>query len=157
MKIALSGPYAAREIRFLELWAPTGWRIKCYGIAHPERAMPKDIVLGAVKELLLPRLPDPDDKDHHGVGFLIVHVAREAVFVLLDLWTGENMLRQHLFASELDAQTEFRDLGPSRLMACVWEMRVQGHERQAWIDTVLNNPAGPDLPAYLSRRLNEVV
>ena len=157
MKIALSGPYAAREIRFLEIWARPGWKIKCYAITHPERCLPNDIVFGAVKELLLSRLPDPDDKDHHGVGFLIVHVAREAVFVLLDLWTGENMLRQHLFASELDAPTEFRDLNHSRLMACVWEMRVQSHERQAWIDTVLNNPAGPDLPAYLTRRLNETV
>ena len=157
MKITLSEPYAAREIRFLELWTPTGWKIKCYGIAHPKRCMPNVIVLNAVKELLLSQLPDSDDEDHYGVGFLIVHVAREAVFVLLDLWTGENMVRQHLFASELDAQTEFRDLSPSRLMACVWEMRVQGHERQAWIDTVLNNPAGPDLSAYLTRRLNETV
>jgi hypothetical protein len=157
VKIALSAPYAPREIRFLELWAPPGWKIKCYGITHPERCMPDDVVLGAVKELLLSRLPDPDDEEHHGVGFLIVHVAREAVFLLLDLWTGENMLRQHLFTSELDAPTAFRDLGHSRLMACVWEMHVQSHERQAWIDNVLNNPAGPDLPAYLTRRLNKTV
>jgi len=157
MNIVLSGPYAAREIRFLELWAPTGWKIKCYGIRHPERRMPSETVLGAVKELALSRLPGPDDKDHYGVGFLIVHMAREAVFILLDSWTEENMLRQHLFASELNAPTEFRDLGPSRLMACVWEMRVQGYERQAWIDTVLNNPAGPDISAYLTRRLNETV
>src|SRR5215469_2956490 len=43
MKITLSEPYAAREIRFLELWTPTGWKIKCYGIAHPKRCMPNVI------------------------------------------------------------------------------------------------------------------
>ena len=157
MNIDLRGPYVAREIRFLELWSPLGWNIKVYGIAHPERTMPSASVLKAVKELFVSRLPDSNDKAHHGAGFVIVHVAREAVFVLLDLWTGENMLRQHLFASELDAQTKFRDLKSSHLMACVWEMRVHGYERQAWLDTVLKNPKGPDLPAYLSRQLNEFV
>lgn len=28
------------------------------------------------------------------------------------------------------------------------------HERQAWVDTVLDNPAGPDLNAYLDRVLS---
>jgi hypothetical protein len=27
-------------------------------------------------------------------------------------------------------------------------------EHQAWVDTVLNNPHGPDIDAYLATRLN---
>jgi hypothetical protein len=40
-------------------------------------------------------------------------------------------------------------------MACVWDLRVICHERQAWIDATLTNPAGPDADAYLARQLNE--
>jgi hypothetical protein len=157
MSIVLTEAYAAREIRFLQLWTPAGWAIKCYGIAHPARGMPTEAVIAAAQKVLALRLPGPGDRSHYGVGFLIVHVAREAVFVLLDLWTGENMLRQQLLTSALDNQTEFRDLGSTGLMACVWEMQVQSYERQAWIDTVLKKPNGSDFSAYLSLRLNAIV
>jgi hypothetical protein len=29
-----------------------------------------------------------------------------------------------------------------------------GFEREAWLDAVLNNPAGPDLERYLQTQLN---
>ena len=154
MSITLTAPYSRREARFLELWEPDGWLIKCYGIAHPERDVPDEAVLTAAKDLAMDILTSADRREHHDAGFLIVHVAREAVFLLLDLWTGENMLRQHLFASDFDNPTAFRDLADSRLMACVWEMPVQNFESQAWIECVLDNPEGPNLVAYASRQLN---
>ena len=39
--------------------------------------------------------------------------------------------------------------------ACVWDLRVIGFERDAWLSKVLRNPSGPDIDAYLSERLNE--
>ncbi len=157
MMIELTSPYSKREVRFLELWRPDQWQIKCYGITHPDRDMPDAAVLAAAKDLLMDVLANTDNQEHHGVGFLIVHVAREAVFLLLDLWTGENMLRQYLFASSYDNPTEFDDLADTGLMACVWGMPIQNFERQAWIECVLDNPRGPNLAAYVSKRLNGLV
>ena len=157
MDFKTSSPYARREARFLEVWSPGHWQIKCYGIAHPDRAMPDEAMLGAVKHLVADILPGSRDREHHGVGFVIVHAAREAVFVLLDLWTGENMLRQRLFASTYEDPREFRDLANTNLMSCVWEMSVQNFERQAWVECVLDNPQGPDLAAYVGRQLNGLV
>lgn len=154
MPINLAAPYAKREVRFLERWEPDGWRIKCYGIAHPERGMPEEPLLTAAKDLATDVLAGADRREHHDAGFLIVHVAREAVFLLLDLWTGENMLRQRLFASDFDNPTRFRDLADSRLMACVWEIPVQSFESRAWVECVLDNPEGPNLAAYAGRQLN---
>ena len=37
---------------------------------------------------------------------------------------------------------------------CVWELVVAAAERQAWIDSVLANPAGPDIERYLATRFN---
>ncbi len=157
MTIEVSSPYTKREARFLELWRPNHWQIKCYGIAHPDRDLPDDTMLTAAKDLLTDVLPSAHSKEHHGVGFLIIHAAREAVFLLLDLWAGENMLRQHLFASTYDNPTEFRDLADTGLMACVWEMSIQSFERQAWVECVLDNPQGPSLAAYLSKQLSGFV
>jgi hypothetical protein len=47
------------------------------------------------------------------------------------------------YASTADAQ------------ACVWDLCVMSFERQAWLETVLLNPAGVDLETYFMRRLND--
>jgi hypothetical protein len=39
----------------------------------------------------------------------------------------------------------------------VWDLRVICFERQAWLDAVLANLAGPDLEADLTCRLSEDV
>lgn len=157
MMIELTSAYSKREVRFLEIWRPDCWQIKCYGIAHPDRDMPNETVLAAAKGLAAGILAGAGDQDHHGAGFLIVHIAREAVFLLLDLWTGENMLRQYLYASSYDSPAEFRNLAETGLMACVWEMPIQDFERRAWIECVLDNPCGPNLEAYAGKRLNGFV
>ncbi|HSF81772.1 MAG TPA: hypothetical protein VLA49_11090 [Anaerolineales bacterium] len=46
---------------------------------------------------------------------------------------------------------------PTGLTACVWDLRLMAFERQSWLETVLANPSGPDLEAYLACRLNEDV
>ena len=39
-------------------------------------------------------------------------------------------------------------------VACVWDLAVIGFEREAWLEAVLSNPRGPDVEAYLARRLS---
>jgi len=38
---------------------------------------------------------------------------------------------------------------------CVWDLRLQSFEREAWIKYVLRRPKGPDFEGYLAERLNE--
>jgi hypothetical protein len=43
---------------------------------------------------------------------------------------------------------------PRGLVACAWDLTVLTFGRQAWVDAVLANSAGPDLDGYVARRPN---
>ena len=43
------------------------------------------------------------------------------------------------------------------LTTCVWDAAPIAFERQAWVDTMLNNPNGPSIEQYLSTPMNEDV
>lgn len=150
-------PYRTRPIRFLEVWEEDGWKVKVYGISAV-RERPDPALVDAAKRLASERLPRPArTDDRYGAAILIVHEGEDGQYVLVDWWTGENMLHQHVFGAEAGAVEGFRYLSPTGLCACVWELHVLHFERTAWIETVLANPDGPDLEAYLARRLEEDV
>ena len=60
-----------------------------------------------------------------------------------------------VISSYSDKPAALEYVTPTGLTACVWDLRVLCFERQAWIDTVLTNPVGPDLEKYLTCQLNE--
>ena len=60
-------------------------------------------------------------------------------------------------ASSPDRPEKLEYMTPTGVIACVWDLYIIAFERKAWIDTVLNNPEGPDLDAYLGRQLNDDV
>ncbi|RIK29394.1 MAG: hypothetical protein DCC55_38030 [Chloroflexi bacterium] len=64
-------------------------------------------------------------------------------------------MHHHVYVSSKDQLDQFSYMTPTGLAACVWDLRVLCFERQAWIETMLANPQGPDLDAYLARQLNE--
>lgn len=43
------------------------------------------------------------------------------------------------------------------MTACVWDAALRAFERQAWVDTMLNNPNRSSIEAYLSMQMNEDV
>lgn len=155
--IDLHGPYRTRPIRFLHLAEHNGWRIKVYGIRFREAEgpdAPDARIVALAEQAVLPRLPQPAiADDRYGVGFLVVHQGQDRNWLLLDWWYDREILKQRLFSSPLAAPDAITPAEPD-LLACTWELAVHGFERQAWIDTVLNNPNGPDVDAYLSRQLN---
>lgn len=156
MQPSFSTGYDPRPIRSVELVAEDGWRLKVYGIAAANRS-PNSNLVSAAKHVALEHLPGPAiDDDRYGVGFLIVHEGQDANFVLLDWWVGENMLHQDVFTPSFEEPARLTHL-PAGPTACVWELFVLSFERQAWISTVLANPEGPDLDAYLDQRLNATV
>jgi hypothetical protein len=149
-------PYEPRPIRFLELWAIDGWRIKVYGIGTSSWPTPRKELVVAGKDAARERLATvPETMRHYSVGFLGIHEGRTSNFVFIDWWADENELHHHVYVSPTAKPAQLVYMTPTGLAACVWDLRLIAFERQAWIVTVLNNSAGGDVEAYLQQHLNE--
>ena len=157
-------PYAARPIRFLRHAHVGRTTLKVYGIGVTS-AVPDAHVLQAAlaqveQHLAVPRAGrtiagvDWMRLSESDVGSLIVHTGREAVFILLDLWVDQNMLRHHVWVAPLLTPTAFEPLEGTGITMCVWEMAVLQHERAAWLAHVMKRSAGPDVASYLADVLN---
>ncbi|MEM7344020.1 MAG: isochorismatase [Chloroflexota bacterium] len=153
----LNAPYKTRPIRFLEVANYNGWRIKVYGIRFQENGdetQPEPEIVTLAKEAMLKELPLPAlTEDRYGIGFLVIHQGQDRNWLLLDWWFDREIIKQKLFSSPLDVPQQITPAEPD-LLACTWELAVHCFERQAWIETVLNNPNGPDIEAYFGKRFN---
>lgn len=150
----LQEPYKTRPIRFIELWQEAAWKLKVYGIAY-QRPLPRPELIEAAKRVARPYFLPANGHTHYGVGFLGVHDGRGANFVFVDYWADENELHHHVYVSPSDKPELLEYVTPTGLVACVWDLRVMWFEREAWVETVLANPTGPDIEKYLSCQLNE--
>jgi hypothetical protein len=152
--IELAEPYRPRPVRFLEEWAEGGWRSKVYGIAYG-RELPRAALVETAKRIARERLPQPAvGEGRYGVGFLGVHDGRGANFVFVDWWADENELHHHVYTSASDELFRLNYTTPTGLSACVWDLKVQSFERDAWVEEVLTNPNGPDVEGYMRRRMS---
>jgi hypothetical protein len=141
---------AAAPPRFLATHDLDGWKIKTYGIGRPRPEL-----IEAARRQAAGTLPHrPDRVGAFGVGFLIIHDARDTCYALIDWWVGAGELHQQVFAAPRERP---EGLAPLRTPAIgsVWELAVTGHERQAWLRHMLTNPAGPNLDAYLADTYTE--
>ena len=155
--IELQEPYQKRPVRCLEVWTCGDWRMKVYGISY-QRPAPRPELIEAAKVLAQQRLPQPAmTPTRYGVGFIGVHDGRGGNFVFIDWWADENELHHHVYVSPAADPEALDYKTPGGLAACVWDLAVLAHERLAWVETVLANPAGPDLEAYLARQLDTEV
>jgi hypothetical protein len=128
--------YAPRYFRFHGLWTLPEWQVKVYSIRHASRREPDSRDLETAKALATPKLRAINAKHHHGAAFLILHFGADGDYLLIDWWTGGNMLQQTLFV-RLNNQPDFEDMTGSGLLACVWELHIIDAERRAWIECVL--------------------
>jgi hypothetical protein len=155
--IELREPYRPRPVRFLEEWRDAGWRLKVYGIAYSGER-PRAALVETAKRLARERLPQPAiSESRYGVGFLGVHDGRGANFIFIDWWADENELHHHVYCSATDELESLTYVTPTGLSACVWDLRVQSFERDAWLAEVLRNLGGANVEGYMARRLNEDV
>ena len=161
-------PYQPRPIQFLGLHCQSGLALKVYGISAtlemPATSTIAEATRLAVDYLTTSREPfvaagiDWWGLPTYGTGTLIIHSGRDATFVILNSWVGENMLRQHIWASRLDLPHRFESMAPGNMSLCVWELAVVWHEREAWLRHVLNHPKQrPDLAAYHQDVLNTTI
>lgn len=153
MTLQLSTPYKARPVRYLETWEHEGWRVKVYGISGTGDRPAQELV-DAIKSVAATTLPQPAvTEDRHGLAFLYAHQGGDGGgYTSVNWWARENELYHYQYeslANALDDLKPIEETGGSH--CCVWDIAVIAHERQAWIDCVLANDAGPDLEAYLER------
>jgi hypothetical protein len=157
-----TGAYQPRDVGFLKLHETAGWRLKFYGITL-EGGPPRPELVTVAEALAPSVLPspavhsgggDPHDIDRYGVGFVILHDAKDYAFALFDWWAGENELHQRVYSS-LPTRLGAMRPHPTPAIGCVWELAVTDFERRAWQKHVLARPEGPDIEAYLEDRRAE--
>ncbi|MFD4836363.1 hypothetical protein ACFWP0_02570 [Achromobacter sp. NPDC058515] len=146
----LPEPYLARRIAHIDTWLEAGHSIKVYGIHRdPERAGPilSDTIAAAVRAAVQEVLAENAADEHsHGLGFCIVHVGQEAVWLLVDWWISGGIVCQRMLSAPLAQPENFTPVsGPA--LACVWELVITAHERNAWVRHMLT--AEPDARCYL--------
>jgi hypothetical protein len=154
--LKVSGLYRTRPITFLEMWESDGWRLKVYGISALDE-IPSSQLVSAIQSVAKTVLPQPPiTADRYGVGFLYAHQGRNGGgYASVNWWLNENELQHFQYEAPPGG---LDDLKPVELtgspIACTWDLAVMSFERDAWVETVLDNKSGPDLEAYLSRRMN---
>ncbi len=86
--------------------------------------------------------------------FLIVHEAREGVWILLNWWTGGEMIETKVFFSSFDTPMEITNSPyDTNALLCIWELEVFAHERASWITHILSKADDPDYTAYINDTL----
>lgn len=144
-------PYAPRRMAFIEQWREDGLAIKAYAIQRnpdPAVAPLSAEVAAAARKTAMAALRDAArDPRATGLGFCIVHVGEEAVWLLADWWISGGILCQQMYSAPLDQPEQFQPVqGP--FIACVWELEVTAHERGAWMRHALRET--PDIDAYMA-------
>jgi hypothetical protein len=151
--------YAARSFRFIELVSAAPdragkvWRMKLYGIAC-DGELPRPELMSAAKRIAAEQLAK-ETAPSYKVGFIGVHDGRDACFIFVDFWGNENELFHRVFLSRDNDPAQLRPAAPGDSSVCVWDLRLQSFEREAWIEHVLRKADAPDFDGYLSERLNE--
>ena len=151
--VVLSEGYEPRPISDLGTFEHAGWRMKLVGIAY-RGARPRDALVEATTKVVPAILPQPAVTDvRYGTGFIGIHDGRQACFCFIDWWESENELHHRTLLAPSERPAALSEVTGTAFMACAWDLAVIAHERQAWVDTVLANPQGPDLDAYIACRL----
>lgn len=146
----MTGRFAPRPTRPAGISIVNGWQLKRYEITLDGAPINAEIIT-AVDATLAAELPTASGDVE--VGFVIVHHGAERVWILADLWDGD-IISQHTFFAELDEPSSFCRVAPGGPTACVWELAVHSHERDAFVRHVLSPLNGPDIDAYLDDTLN---
>lgn len=144
--------YGVRSFRFLELCEFGEWRFKLYGIAFA-REFPRPELIAAAKQVASADIGQFEANDLR-VGFIGVHDGKNAAFVFVDFWGNENELFHRVFLARDSRPDHLVAATESDASACVWDLKLQAFERDAFVKHMLMHPDAPDFDGYLNERLN---
>lgn len=139
--------YEKRIIEFKEVIKVYDWKVKIYTITKND-VFQSEIVL----ESIINQLPQllRAAANHHEIAFLIVHEGGDGIWSLVNWWTGKEMLRTDTYYSSFEQPDKLVQRPKPGSMACVWELPVINHERNAWVEHILKKAEKPDFDNYLS-------
>ena len=139
-----AGPYAPRPCRVLDPWRIGGLALKLY---HIGPVAPTDrLVAEARAEAHRIEAEAAREGGAAGPGFAVIHEGEVGVWLLLDWWAHGDILCQRLSLKTADGGFEAQDHRP--LAACVWELPILAHERDAWVRHMMTAPASAE--GYMS-------
>ncbi len=152
-RLVLAEGYDPRPVSDLGTFEHGGWRMKLIGIAY-HGLRPRNVLVQSATEAAGRIPPQPAvTVQCYGIGFIGIHDGRGACFCFVDWWEAENELHHHTLLAPSEQPAALEEVTGTGFIACAWDLAVAAHERQSWVETVLANPRGPDLDAYLARRL----
>ena len=137
--------YFPRWVEAGKLIALNGHRLKSYAMYLSQEAAKEVLSDSDLQNLLKKCLPPSTDPLDHGIGFVLVHYARDGNYLLVSRWYGGNMLKHELFVLSHAAQGwQAEPLVSTKIVACVWELQVITFERQAWVSTAMTKGGTED-------------
>ena len=146
-------PYRRRRTWPMQSVNWSGWNLKRYIIESDANNVNADDILATAESYTRAMLPAASSDDTiPKAGFTTLHIGQEAVWLLIDLW-HRDILKHSLYYAPLDRPHLFRPGPCDGTCACVWELSVICHEKDAWVRHVLAEPLKPDLQGYLQDRL----
>jgi hypothetical protein len=122
------------------------WTLKVYEISFSGTEI-HDAEIQPAIDFLERNTPWPRSASHD-YGFVIIHYGRDAIWLMLHLWS-DDILKQFGFLASLDKPHEFCPITANIGMGCVWELELIAHERDVWVRHILA-PEQPSFEAYLS-------
>lgn len=147
---SLVDPYRPRPTRMTGVREMEGWKLKIYEISLTGEPLASHVVAAAL-ECVRERTTWPTDIESK-CGFVILHEGEQAVWALTNVWVND-ILRQFVYFAPLSDPTNFGVSPMPGFNACVWELEVTKHERDAWVAHVMTNPSNQQIQAYLSDTL----
>ena len=117
-----------------------GFRFKPYRIAYPDPAAEVAVRAFDLSKLLAMVVAVEDDPNYHGLGFAILHQARDGTYLLVGRWYAGNNLQNETY--EVVSAVGGLTLVRMKIFACIWEMSVYAHERDAWVATTMASGRG---------------
>lgn len=148
--------YSDRKIAFLGTQLVSGWNIKVYTITLNSSFQATDTLNMVLEKLSSEFIQQTQNTGlpTHQHAFVVVHEAREGVWILFSWWTGGEMLETIVRFSPYQNPPTLQPSPFSNSLVCTWELEVFIHERQAWITHVLKQNTAPDFISYQKDGLN---
>ena len=152
-------PYLHLAEFIFVLWEINEWSAKIYTITNKDKFTSFNILKNIkrhlpvwINQIVFSKLPT------YNKAFLIIHEAREGVWILLNWWTGGEMIETKVFFTGYETPEIITDSPyKTNALLCVWELEVFAHERASWIKYILRNADKPDYSGYLKDTLLKTI
>ncbi len=148
--------YKPRKIAFHDWLRINEWTVKVYTISMKDEYSSHKLLLSIERNLTKWLMDIEQSKlPTYQQAFLIVHEAREGVWILLSWWTGGEMIETKVYFSDNTEPFNITDSPYNKnALLCVWELEIFAHERKTWIKHILENADKPCFENYRIDVLN---